>query len=40
MLTGHTAYVMRETYELVYGEAVEDIRAWLEGAPIRVLNGA
>ncbi len=38
ILTGHTAYVIRETYELAYGEAVEDIRAWLTGAPIRVLN--
>jgi phosphoglycerate dehydrogenase-like enzyme len=38
ILTGHTAYVVRETYELVYGEAVENIRAWLEGKPIRLLN--
>ena len=38
ILTGHTAYVIRETYELVYGEAVENIRAWLDGKPIRVLN--
>jgi len=38
ILTGHTAYVIRETYELVYGEAVENIRAWLEGKPIRLLN--
>ncbi len=38
VLTGHTAYVIRETYELVYGEALEDIRAWLDGKPIRLLN--
>ncbi|MFQ6022803.1 MAG: D-2-hydroxyacid dehydrogenase family protein [Acidiferrobacterales bacterium] len=38
ILTGHTAYVIRETYELVYGEAVENIRAWLDGKSIRVLN--
>ncbi len=38
ILTGHTAYVIRETYELAYGEAVENIRAWLEGKPIRLLN--
>ncbi len=38
ILTGHTAYVIRDTYELSYGEAVEDIHAWLKGAPIRVLN--
>jgi phosphoglycerate dehydrogenase-like enzyme len=39
VLTGHTAYVMRETYTLAYGEAVEDIQAWLKGEPLRVLNG-
>ncbi|MDH3670836.1 MAG: D-2-hydroxyacid dehydrogenase family protein [Gammaproteobacteria bacterium] len=38
VLTGHTGYVMRENYALAYGEAVEDIRAWLDGKPIRVLN--
>ena len=38
VLTGHTAYVMRETYTLAYGEAVEDIQAWLKGEPLRVLN--
>ena len=38
ILTGHTAYVIRETYALGYGEAVEDIRAWLDGEPLRVLN--
>ena len=38
ILTGHTAYVIRETYELAYGEAVENIRARLEGKPIRLLN--
>jgi phosphoglycerate dehydrogenase-like enzyme len=40
VLTGHTGYVMQENYVLSYGEAVEDIKAWLEGSPIRVLNGA
>lgn len=38
VLTGHTGYVMRENYAVAYGEAVEDIRAWLDGKPIRVLN--
>jgi phosphoglycerate dehydrogenase-like enzyme len=38
VLTGHTAYVMDEVYTLAYGQAVEDIRAWLEGEPIRVLD--
>ncbi|MFQ5937750.1 MAG: D-2-hydroxyacid dehydrogenase family protein [Acidiferrobacterales bacterium] len=39
ILTGHMGYVIRETFELSYGEVVEDIKAWLEGEPIRVLNG-
>lgn len=38
VLTGHTAYVIRETYELAYGEALEDVKAWLKGEPVRVLN--
>lgn len=38
VLTGHTGYVVKELYELVYGQAVEDIETWLEGAPERVLN--
>lgn len=39
-LTGHTGYVMRENYALAYGEAAENIAAWLKGAPVRVLNAA
>ncbi|MFQ5995239.1 MAG: D-2-hydroxyacid dehydrogenase family protein [Acidiferrobacterales bacterium] len=38
ILTGHMGYVMRETFELAYAEAVEDIKAWFKGEPIRVLN--
>ena len=38
VLTGHTGYVVRELYALAYGEAVEDIKAWMKGEPIRVLN--
>jgi phosphoglycerate dehydrogenase-like enzyme len=38
VLTGHTGYVMQENYALSYSEAVEDIKAWLGGKPIRVLN--
>ncbi len=39
VLTGHTGYVVRENYRLAYGHAVEDVKAWLDGAPLRVLNG-
>ncbi|TFH48196.1 MAG: D-2-hydroxyacid dehydrogenase family protein [Lysobacterales bacterium] len=38
VLTGHTGYVMQENYVLSYSQAVEDIKAWLDGSPIRVLN--
>ena len=39
VLTGHTGYVMLENYRLSYSEAVEDIKGWLAGEPVRVLNG-
>lgn len=38
VLTGHMGFVVRELYTKVYGEAVEDIAAWMRGEPIRVLN--
>ncbi len=38
LLTPHLGYVTQEGYRLVYGQAVEAIRAYLAGAPIRVLN--
>ena len=40
VLTGHTGYVVKELYALAYGEAVENIQAWMKGEPIRVLNAA
>jgi phosphoglycerate dehydrogenase-like enzyme len=39
LLTPHTGYVTAENLALMYTRAVEDIVAWLDGAPIRVLNG-
>jgi len=38
VLTGHTGYVSQEAFEQGYRGAVEDIQAWLNGKPIRVLN--
>ena len=38
VLTGHTGYVMRENYAQGYGQAVENILAWLSGTPKRLLN--
>lgn len=38
LATPHVGYVTRETYEIFYGQAVEDIAAWMNGHPIRVLE--
>ncbi|TYP90756.1 D-2-hydroxyacid dehydrogenase family protein [Blastococcus xanthinilyticus] len=38
VLTPHLGYVTRGTYEVFYGEAVEDVAAWMAGTPIRVLG--
>lgn len=38
VLTPHLGYVTRSTYEVYYREAVEDVAAFLAGAPIRVLT--
>jgi phosphoglycerate dehydrogenase-like enzyme len=35
--TPHLGYVTEETYRLCYGEAVENIAAWLAGKPVRVI---
>jgi len=38
LLTPHIGYVTEESYRTFYGGIVEDIEAWLDGEPIRVLN--
>ena len=38
LLTGHTGFVVKELHKLVYGQAVENIDAWLKNAPLRILN--
>src|SRR5260221_5873602 len=38
VLTPHLGYVTVENYRLAYGQAVEAIRAYLAGAPIRVIS--
>ncbi len=38
LLTGHTGYGVRDTFVNAYNEAVEDIKAWQAGSPLRVLN--
>lgn len=37
VVTPHLGYVSTGTYATYFREAVEDIAAWLEGAPVRVL---
>jgi phosphoglycerate dehydrogenase-like enzyme len=38
LATPHLGYVTRDSYRMYYGEAVEDIQAFLAGSPIRVIN--
>jgi phosphoglycerate dehydrogenase-like enzyme len=38
VLTPHLGYVTRETYRVFFGDAIEDIGAFLAGAPLRVLS--
>ena len=37
VITPHMGYVTTETYRVFFGHAVEDIVAFLQGRPIRVL---
>jgi phosphoglycerate dehydrogenase-like enzyme len=39
VLTPHLGYVTRETYEIFYRQALEDILGYLGGAPLRELAG-
>jgi phosphoglycerate dehydrogenase-like enzyme len=38
VITPHLGYVTEETYQIFYAQALEDIRAFLAGAPVRVLT--
>jgi phosphoglycerate dehydrogenase-like enzyme len=38
LLTPHIGYVAEDTYAMFFRGIVEDIEAWLDGAPIRVLG--
>ena len=37
LVTPHVGFVTRDTYDTFYREAVEDVRAWLAGVPVRRL---
>ncbi|GHH49530.1 D-2-hydroxyacid dehydrogenase family protein [Streptomyces candidus] len=39
LATPHLGYVSQANYATYYGQAVEDIRAYLDGHPVRVLGG-
>jgi phosphoglycerate dehydrogenase-like enzyme len=39
VLTPHLGYVTRETYDIFYQQALEDIFGYLRGAPLRELSG-
>jgi phosphoglycerate dehydrogenase-like enzyme len=38
VITPHLGYVTEETYRIFYAQALEDVRAFLVGVPLRVLN--
>lgn len=38
VITPHLGYVTEETYRVFYGHALEDIKAYLDGTPLRVLQ--
>lgn len=40
VITPHIGYVTDETYRVFYGDALEDMQAFLKGEPIRVINAA
>jgi len=40
VLTPHIGYVTRQTYEIFYRDIVDDIRAWRDGSPVRLVTPA
>jgi phosphoglycerate dehydrogenase-like enzyme len=38
VMTPHLGYVTQENYAVFYGDVVEDITAFLDGAPVRVIE--
>lgn len=38
VLTPHLGYVTEDTYEVFFGDAVADVLAYLDGAPVRVID--
>jgi phosphoglycerate dehydrogenase-like enzyme len=38
VITPHLGYVTEEGYKIFYGHALEDVKGWLAGQPVRVLK--
>jgi phosphoglycerate dehydrogenase-like enzyme len=38
VITPHLGYVTEEGYQIFYGHALEDVKGWLAGQPVRVLK--
>ncbi|MBE0532504.1 MAG: D-2-hydroxyacid dehydrogenase family protein [Rhodospirillales bacterium] len=38
VLSPHKGFVTEESYRIFYGETVENIRAWMDGKPIRIIE--
>ena len=38
LLTTHIGYVTSDGYDFMYGDAAEDIKAFLAGSPVRVVQ--
>jgi len=38
LATPHLGYVSREVYEVFYGQAMEDVVAFLDGSPVRRIS--
>ena len=38
VITPHLGYVTLENYRRFYGQMAENIRAWLDGKPVRVIS--
>jgi D-3-phosphoglycerate dehydrogenase len=38
VITPHLGYVSEQNYRKYFPDAVEDIRAWLDGKPVRVID--
>jgi phosphoglycerate dehydrogenase-like enzyme len=38
VLSPHVGYVTHGSYEVFYGDAVEDVRRWQAGEPLRVVD--